>query len=87
MNFSATPRQFGGIKISDHLMAVNVRCHFNALGSSCQQRVSTLEPWQSSSLRISTFKYCMAALDAFIKPIPSCVPFGQDLDYLCLRYL
>ncbi|KAI7874702.1 hypothetical protein K492DRAFT_174263 [Lichtheimia hyalospora FSU 10163] len=53
LDFSTTRNRFGDIKIPDHLMAVNARCHFNALGSSYQQKV------------ISIFKYYMVALDAF----------------------
>ncbi|KAI7886288.1 hypothetical protein K492DRAFT_74417 [Lichtheimia hyalospora FSU 10163] len=75
MGFSTTRSRFGDIKISDRLMTVNVGCHFNALGSSYQQKVSTLEPWQPSSLRKSIFKYCMVALDVF----SSCL-------YLCVYY-
>ncbi|KAI7883028.1 hypothetical protein K492DRAFT_54580 [Lichtheimia hyalospora FSU 10163] len=43
IDFSAIRKRFGDIKISD-LMAVNTRCHFNALGNSYQQKVSTLLP-------------------------------------------
>ncbi|KAI7886995.1 hypothetical protein K492DRAFT_48591 [Lichtheimia hyalospora FSU 10163] len=63
--FLYNKKAISDIKISDHLMAVNIGCHFNALGNSYQQKVSTLEPWQSSPFRISIFKYCMVALDAF----------------------
>ncbi|KAI7875668.1 hypothetical protein K492DRAFT_173185 [Lichtheimia hyalospora FSU 10163] len=48
--------RFGDIKILDHLMAVIVMCHFNALsGNSYQQLMSCIG--RSSSLRISSFKY------------------------------
>ncbi|KAI7876751.1 hypothetical protein K492DRAFT_172278 [Lichtheimia hyalospora FSU 10163] len=42
MDFVTTRNRFGDIKILDHLMAVIVMCHFNALpGNSYQQLMSS----------------------------------------------